>query len=449
MRIVAVSPDKSLLRDMAWLLAAVGYRVETSTDLGEGAVWRQFALPDVLLIDTRGEHLDPTIHLQSEAGDDCYKIVLFDARSEEDLANWFAAGAHDALRVPISRGELIERVRQGARFLTLQEKLSHRAHSTFGPGWLGESAFLAELARREGKVAGINEGSTLLVTQIDWFDDYQRQAGHAAARRLANSAARSLRRTLGEKGIGAYLGEGRFAMLLPSTSATAARRLAEQIADDFSCRESHRDALARPTLSQSLTPWQIDLTPDTWLQTGLDTLLVAMHSGGGILLEPSDIRGELDAWQQEMTLGNPFASVLASDIMLVFPTLVRDDPAELVTLRALRRGGVDWIPVVDGEGKTRGVVQLHHDLEKGFPPLGQAATIAATATFAEVYDAFDEAGGSDLLVEAEGRPLGYLTCEAFTSLIEPVSPTSFQRAEAPYFDTRDLVVPRLAAATAV
>src|SRR5690606_24219684 len=106
-------------------------------------------------------------------------------------------------------------------------------------------------------------------------------------------------------------------------------------------------------------------------------------------------------------------------------------------------------PVVDGEGKTRGVVELDHDLEKGFPPLVQMATIAGSATFAEVYEAFDEAGGGDLLVESEGRPLGYLTCEAFTSLIEPVSPTLFQPAGAPYFDTRDLVVPRLAGATAV
>lgn len=446
MRIVIISPDKALLREMAWVLSAVGHHVETSTDTSDSALWRQFAQPDVLLVDGRAQGAEPATSLQNEHGEACYQIVLFDGATDGDLANWFAAGAHDAIRVPLSRGELVARIRQAARWLTFERRLRAQTYTSFAPGWLTESALVAELSRRVAWGTEPLEGCVLLVAQIDWFEGYQRQAGQGAARRLAHSAARSLRRVVGEKVVGAYLEQGRFALVLPATSIATARKHAEQIAEDFGCRESHRDSLTRPTMTLSLTGWQAEFEQETdqWLQNGLEGLEVALHSGGDTVQDASDCRGELQAWQQEVTVGNPFASVVAMDIMQTFPaTLTRDKP-DFALADSASRAGFTWIPVVDGAGKSIGVVDL--PLAAGISllpaphPLG---SIPASATFGEIYEAFAEADSSHLLVEADGQPVGYLTCEAFTSLIEPVSPASYAHSSI-YHDTRDLMVPWLA-----
>lgn len=445
MRIVIISPDKPLLREMAWVLSAVGHHVETSTDTSDSALWRQFAQPDVLLVDGRPQGIEPANSLQNEHGEACYQIVLYDAATDGDLGNWFAAGAHDALRVPLSRGELVARVRQAARWLTFERRFRAQAYTTFAPGWLTESALIAELARHAAWGTEPLENSILLVAQIDWFEGYQRQAGQGAARRLAHSAARSLRRVVGEKVVGAYLEQGRFALVLPASSIATARKHAEQIAEDFGCRESHRDSLTRPTLTLSLTGWQAEFEHqiDQWLQIGLEVLEVALHSGGDTVQDGSDCRAELQAWQQEVTVGNPFASVVAMDIMQTFPaTLTRDKP-DFPLADAASRAGFTWIPVVDGAGKSLGVIDL--PLAPGvtlLPAPRSLDSIPASATFGEIYEAFAEAESSDLLVEADGEPVGYLSCEAFTSLIEPVSPTTYAHRTI-YHDTRDLIVPWL------
>lgn len=444
MTIVIISPDHALLREMAWVLVAVGHRVETSSDLSETALWRQFAQPDVLLVDARVGQVEPATHLQFDSTEACYQIVLYDTETEGELGNWFAAGAHDAVRIPLSRGELVARVREGARWLAFEGSLQALSHTTLAPGWLTESALLGELSRRATPQSTSLEGSVLLLGQIDWFDGYQRQAGQGAARRLAHSAARSLRRVVGEKVLGAYLEQGRFALVLPATTVAVARKHAEQIAADFGCRESHRDGLARPTLTLAITPWQAEQEPDQWLQTGIDTLEVALYSGGETIHDSTDCSAELQAWQQEMTIGNPFANVVAMDIMHTFPAiLVRDEP-DFALAATLSRAGSTWLPVVEANGNLVGVVDL--PLPPGLetlPPARPLGTISASATFAEIYEAFAEAESTQLVVEVEGQPIGYLTCEAFTSLIEPVSPASYVHGSLTY-DTRDLIVQPLA-----
>lgn len=445
MRIVIISPDKPLLREMAWVLSAVGHQVETSTDTSDSALWRQFAQPDILVVDGRGQEAEAATSLQIEQSEPCYQIVLYDGATEGGLGNWFAAGAHDALRVPLSRGELVARVRQGARWLAFERRLRAQAYTSFAPGWLTESAFLGELSRRGERGADSLEGCVLVVAQIDWFDGYQRQAGQGAARRLAHSAARSLRRVVGETAVGAYLEQGRFALVLPATSIATARKYAEQIAEDFGCRESHRDSLTRPTLTLSLTAWQVEFEQqvDQWLQNGLETLEVALQSGGDTVQEGSDCRSELQAWQQEVTIGNPFANVVAMDIMQAFPATLASDKPDFPLAEVASRAGLTWLPVVDAAGKSLGVVDLPLQPDiSSLPAPHPLGSIPASATFAEIYEAFAEAESSELLVEADGQPVGYLSCEAFTSLIEPVSPHSYAHSVI-YHDTRDLMVPWL------
>src|SRR5690606_13775100 len=125
---------------------------------------------------------------------------------------WFAAGAHDALRLPLSRGELVARVRTAARWLEFERRLRTASHASLLPGWLSEAGLLARLAATPRLEAAMGQEQTLVVAGIDWFGGFRHQSGQLAARHLANSAGRALRRAFSDSASGAYLGEGRFAL---------------------------------------------------------------------------------------------------------------------------------------------------------------------------------------------------------------------------------------------
>ena len=123
LRIVVVSPDAGVLHDLSWMLSAVGYVVMASKDAGHQAIWRQLRDVDFVVLDGRSI-VSPTKETFAHHSDNpIYRIFLYDPSVAIDTASWFAAGANDALRVPVSRGELLARVRTGARMLEFEKRM--------------------------------------------------------------------------------------------------------------------------------------------------------------------------------------------------------------------------------------------------------------------------------------------------------------------------------------
>src|SRR5215472_3255486 len=122
-RVTLVSPDTAILHDLAWMLTAVGYSVATSRDTSEGAAWRHYDDADIVVFDGRSVASPTPATLAHNSENPLYRLFLYDPTGSADLAAWFAAGANDALRVPISRGELLARLRVGARWLEFENRL--------------------------------------------------------------------------------------------------------------------------------------------------------------------------------------------------------------------------------------------------------------------------------------------------------------------------------------
>jgi hypothetical protein len=68
-------------------------------------------------------------------------------------------------------------------------------------------------------------------------------------------------------------------------------------------------------------------------------------------------------------------------------------------------------------------------------------TISYNASFPEIFEAFSSRGCATLVVTANERPLGYLTCEGFLSMIDPVDAESFAKTDASADELSYLVVP--------
>lgn len=454
LKVVAVSRDVSLLHEVSWMLDAVGYSVQTATDYGEEALWRKYASADLLVIDARGVQEPCSQTFVTDSENPTFRIVLYDTTKPTDFAGWFAAGAHDAIRLPLSRGELLARARTGARYLEFERRLQRRSLRAPIPGVFSRHGFLQKLS----KLALYDDTNavpcTLLVTAIDWFADVRRRRGETAVQTLENSVARAIRRAVGEKAILGYLGEGRFATLLVGKELSAAKLLAEVFAKDFTSRESRHESVPRPTLSSAAVSYTADTAPNQSLHEALELLDLAAYSGQDCVLVQGDFSQHIAEWQEAMSTGNPFANVIALDIMEPFPVLSHSNALDREADKLLHRTGLPVSPYVDHCGKLKHVVtnadslrdaRFDNDINQPTDDPATPETIPFDASFPEIYEAFSSRGCATLIVTHEERPLGYLTCDSFLSLIDPIDIESFSPADNPVDDISGLVVPTMAA----
>jgi hypothetical protein len=182
----------------------------------------------------------------------------------------------------------------------------------------------------------------------------------------------------------------------------------------------------------------------------LETLELAEHSGGDCVIQQGDFQQELAAWQNEMAEGNPFADVVAQDIMEPFPALLMQGVDQPELADALHRSGIPVRPYVDRDGRLVGVLpepaskagtQLGDNRDGSIADLEVPETISHSASFPEIYEAFSSRGCSTLVVVAGEHPLGYLSCESFLSMIDPIQADSFARTPESADDLAYLIVP--------
>jgi GGDEF domain-containing protein len=436
LQVVVISQQVSLLHDVSWILDAVGYKVETSNDLGPDALWRRYSVADLVIVDSRsmGEPSAATFALDSDKPD--YRIFLYDPAKPTDFSAWYAAGAHDALRIPVSRGELLARVRTGARFIEFERRLQNRSSRGSIPGMYSRRGFLRKLRKLS---AGDELGSAqnaVLIAAIDWYAGIRRKCGETASQNLVNTAARAIKRVAGENAVSAYLGDGRFATLLVGQTPAMAKTIAESLARDFGSRESHHESIPRPSLTSAVVPWLAGGNAEHFLFDALETLALAEHSGGGSVVLDGEYSKELSVWKQDLTTGNPFVNVVAQDIMEPFPALLQRDAQQPELADAFRSSGVSVQPVVDRDGRLVGVAADDASSARAKPE-----TISHDANFAEILEAFSARDCATLIVTAGERPLGYLTCDSFLSMIDPIHAETFTHTDASIDELKYLVVP--------
>jgi GGDEF domain-containing protein len=450
LQVVVVSEDTTLLHEISWILEAVGYRVKTTKDFDQNALWRRYTVTDMVIVDGRhvGEPSAATFAHDSE--NPLYRIFLYDRAKPTDFAAWFAAGAHDALHTPVSRGELLARVRTGARYLEFERRLAFQSSRSAVPGMYSRRGFLRKLRKL---AAGDDFGSpqhTLLVTSIDWYAGIRRKCGETVSRGLVGAVARAIKRAVGDGTISAYIGDGRFATLLVGQAPAAAKGAAESLAKDFASHESQHESVPRTTLTSAVMSWPAGANADRFVSEALETLDLAEHSGGDCVIEHGDFQSELTAWQSEMSEGNPFADVVAQDIMEPFPALLLHGADQPEMADALRRSGIPVRPYVDRDGRLVGVLpepasaadtQLGDRRDDPGAALEMPETISHSASFPEIYEAFSTRGCSTLVVVAGEQPLGYLSCDGFLSMIDPINAETFSSTSESADDLAYLIVP--------
>jgi hypothetical protein len=72
--------------------------------------------------------------------------------------------------------------------------------------------------------------------------------------------------------------------------------------------------------------------------------------------------------------------------------------------------------------------------------ISKPVTIAHNATFPEIYEAFSSEGCLTMVVVNDQRPVGYLSCDGFLSLLEPINSATFSHDDRSTDDSQSLIV---------
>ena len=166
-----------------------------------------------------------------------YILLLTAKASQEDIISGLKSGADDYLTKPINNAELIARLNNGERILTLEKSLKDATSAIkilsitdnltkcYNRRYL--TLKLPEEIARERRYG---DSLSLIFCDIDHFkkinDTYGHQTGDEVLIEFANCLSKSIRKDI--DWIGRYGGE-EFIIVLPSTPLDGAARLAERL----------------------------------------------------------------------------------------------------------------------------------------------------------------------------------------------------------------------------
>src|SRR5215510_9367811 len=193
--ILIVSPDRRTLRRLSKFLEVFGYDVRQATDGPEAVAAAESSQPDFLILDgSSGKPADLQLCGQIRAvwpERYTYCLLLVERPQVADITSALELGCDDFLAAPIVYGELLARLRTGARVLEFERRLSEQAGLDPTTG-LGDKAALAAALTQRAAAAKGSVGWLALIDP-DYFQRFTDRYGRRPAQELLRQVAAQVR----------------------------------------------------------------------------------------------------------------------------------------------------------------------------------------------------------------------------------------------------------------
>lgn len=453
LRVLAVSTQQKMLRQLSKFLKALGYQVQQVADARQAGAALEHDTPDFLILDCEPTLREALQLCRASGGQGrcgcVYTLLLTESPTPDDVKEAIQAGVDDFLAKPIVHGELLARLRAGARMLEFERRL-HRQTGVDPLTGLPDRRACCDGLRNQG-ADGRTNGRTAacIVADLDFLGQvnllHGRPAGDAAIRALAARLV-DLGGPLGRV---FSLGGGRFAVLFDGMSEPEAVAWADRARQELAEMEI---AMSAGSL-QTTTSFGVAVgnaaaqNSEELLDRATQTLVAAKASGRNCVVGSGDLHDDAKAWIQLAAPGRLFERTLAKDVMTPYTLAIIGDQTIALANELLGRFGLGTLPVVDRNGEFRGIVTAESIASAwagGETPSLKIADVMTTdvtvfepdATFAALRDFFTREGGSLIVVLDHQRPIGLVTPDNLAALSMPLTAESFARAE-PYSDALD------------
>lgn len=452
--VTIVSNDAELLRELAWTLGAFGYEVEAYNDWGAEVPWRWADRPAIQLLDNRERELDQAEPTSRRGGHFLYRVLIQDLEQSAGSGDDSHAHADDVIQFPVNTGELLSRLRAGARRVAQERKLIGQSLVDQQTGLLNRAGFLAKSARFRPTEAA------LMLVGIDAYPRILSEHGRHATRALSQGLSRTIEQQVTGGSEVFLLEPSVIGCWLPDATTAEAQEAADAVVQKFrGCNTLTREIRCCPSASAAVVEWDAE-SPEASLERGAQSLAHAKSFGGGEVVLAAEAEQEAQEWRRDIEDGALLRDIVAQDVMEPFPVVLpADEPRQNGTLRWLQtawRQGLTpppCLPLIEADGSLAGVVDVARVLqaEDQLPPASahDPTTIRPDAALADVLGAFADSADGVLVVAQDSVPLGYIASDALTELFtEPVQAERYNASSTNDGDVWELATPLLSASDA-
>lgn len=450
--ILAVSEDRTALRQLTKFLTAFGYQVFSAAGSAQAMAAVASHPISFLIIDDRVQPSGAEVcrRLTSENTHERRFIFLLSHHPKPaDVAEALASGVDDFLTRPLVYGELLARLRAGARALENRRRWGEQAQLEATTGLPSKAAFRRRLEREVAEMRKTSQPVACVVLDVDFFHRVSRKHGQSLRDELLGQIAQRLEQLIRPTDELACFGNDRFGLLMQSSSDKEAVAEAERICaafaeSEFTCGSSQ----VALTTSAGVACWRRDLNDAGEIMERAEKALEAAKcSGRNCAVRHGQFGNETQAWHELAAPGRLFESTKARDVMTPCPlTLNLDDPFHKATT-IFEQTELLAMPVVDHAGKFAGIVWRESfingsDVHETYPashlngPVSEqlddaVECVEEEAPFAELVERLS-GDSTPLLVVASGQhPTGMVTPPTLASLSQPLSADSF-RSSTPF-----------------
>ena len=453
LKILVVSEDRPLHRQLSQFLTAVGYQVLQAAGPHSAMAAVEAENPQIVLLEldlaarSNWALCDLLSKHQQPAGP--IKLLLVEEPNESKVEEALEAGIDDFLRAPIDFGELLTRLRAAARLFEFDRRVCQQSHTDPRTGLLSRPALLAQLRRQWAGNGGAPPRISCAVVDIDFATRINQLQGAAAGNALVHAVVGELNKLRVGSEILGCLGGDRFCALLPGASAKAAVEWAENA----------RQAVAAAKYKLGETTWQVTASvgiassetaddPERLIQQATEAVQTAKTSGRNCVVRYGEFSGDSQESTEEL-----LKHTTAKDVMMPCTVFLRSNEPLGEAIELLGRTQLDAIPVVDADGTLLGLCEQE-----------DVATLATSDSRTRLIrdvmttdvQTFDERKSLNSLLEfftrdprrlvvvvRDSRPVGFVTCSSLATLWQPLTTASFA-AEVDDSGTSDyLLVPEV------
>lgn len=462
-----VSSDRTLLRQLTRFLELFGYEVRQAVDADQALAAAEAAGADFLLVDGAmspkpGLAFSRAIRSHAPAGY-TYALMLIDSLETSGLTEGLEAGFDDFLARPVVFGELLARLRAGARVIEFERRLTQQSGLEPITNLPDSNTFAAQLKEhvKNAKDRGKQEtlGSLSLI-DLDYFSRFTARFGRVAGEALVRRTAGLLSQACQAGELAACLGKDRFAVLLPRATEEQAAQWSQDFLTSIAQREhAIGESKVRMTGSSGVIEFGRSLTAEKALEIAEQVLALAKASGRNCTLTHQSWEKDTESWNETAAGGKLFSTTLARDVMIPCAVFLGIDETVEQGQAVLEQTRLSALPVVDREGKFAGLVTtsqltgkssrpakarnsgsvriLRHYMAADVPRFDESATLA------ELMEFFTGEQSSVAVILRDQRPSGLVYCQSLAALNERLAREHFVPS-VPFATTSEyLLVPDL------
>jgi diguanylate cyclase (GGDEF)-like protein len=232
--ILVIDDDPAMVRFLDELLRTAGYRAISAFDGAMGINIAEKYRPNIIILDLQMPGLDGCAvckELKSRPLTAEIPVVFVTAaeRTDEIISRCFEAGASDFIGKPISRVDLLARLRVVLREQAIREAYHRIATEDQPTGLNNRRQFLRDLDAAIAESFRSSSETILILADIDGLAEVNDRLGHEFGDELILTFARLLLRQASSNCKAGRIGEDDFGMLLTNSTKERGLKLCERI----------------------------------------------------------------------------------------------------------------------------------------------------------------------------------------------------------------------------